>query len=124
MTIVLTTHYIEEAQAMADRIGVIDQGKLTLVEEKSTLMRKLGKKKLRLNLGVSLDRVPAGFESDDLALDPTGKVLSYTFDVSAQADGVARFMKKIVERGVDFQDLSTQESSLEEIFVTLLERSS
>jgi ABC-2 type transport system ATP-binding protein len=124
VTIILTTHYIEEAQAMADRIGVIDNGKIIVVEEKATLMRKLGKKQLTVSLSSPLSALPPGFEGYSLALENGGSVLTYTFDASAEDTGVSALVKKLVDRGVGFKDLQTKESTLEEIFVTLLEKSS
>jgi ABC-2 type transport system ATP-binding protein len=124
VTIILTTHYIEEAQAMADRIGVIDAGKIIVVEEKAALMRKLGKKKLSLNLNTPISAIPAGFEGYDLALESDGNVLTYSFDAHANGPAMSDFIGKLIERGVAFKDLATNERSLEEIFVTLLEHSS
>jgi ABC-2 type transport system ATP-binding protein len=121
VTIILTTHYIEEAQAMADRIGVIDQGKIIVVEEKNALMRKLGKKRLSLNLSKPLSTVPSGLDGYHLTLEDGGNVLTYTFDTTVTQTGVAELIRKLCERGVDFNDLHTKESSLEEIFVTLVE---
>ena len=123
-TIILTTHYIEEAEAMADRIGVIDQGKIIVVEDKAALMRKLGKKQLTLSLSAPLLSIPPGFDGYLLSLEDEGKTLTYTFDTNADNAGVSEFMKKLCERGVVFKDLQTKESSLEEIFVTLVRNSS
>ena len=123
VTIILTTHYIEEAQAMADRIGVIDQGKIIVVEEKLELMRKLGKKKLNINLSVPMTSIPADLGDYNLSLEGDGKKLTYTFDERAENTGVSELLKKLIDRGAVFKDLETKESSLEEIFVTLVERS-
>ncbi len=123
VTIILTTHYIEEAQAMADRIGVIDQGKIIVVEEKATLMKKLGKKRLSLDLSLPLTEVPSGFGDYNLSLESDGKVLAYDFDVKAEGTGVSELLKKLIDRGIAFKNLETKVSSLEEIFVTLVERS-
>ena len=123
VTIILTTHYIEEAQAMADRIGVIDQGKIIVVEEKAELMRKLGKKKLNINLSVPMMSIPADLGGYNLSLEAEGRKLTYTFDEKAENTGVSELLKKLIDRGAVFKDLETKESSLEEIFVTLVERS-
>jgi ABC-2 type transport system ATP-binding protein len=120
VTIILTTHYIEEAEEMADRIGVISKGELILVEDKDVLMRKLGKKQLTLHLQEPLATVPAGLEGYQLELQADGADLVYTFDAQAESTGIAELMKKLTERGVDFKDLRTQESSLEDIFVSLV----
>jgi ABC-2 type transport system ATP-binding protein len=120
VTIILTTHYIEEAEEMADRIGVISNGELILVEDKDVLMRKLGKKQLTLHLQEPLTAVPAGLETYQLELAAEGAELVYTFDAQAETTGIAELMKRLAERGVDFKDLRTQESSLEDIFVSLV----
>ena len=120
VTIILTTHYIEEAEEMADRIGVISQGELILVEDKQVLMRKLGKKQLTLHLQEPLATVPAGLEDYQLALANDGADLVYSFDAQAESTGIAELMKRLAERGIDFKDLQTQESSLEDIFVSLV----
>jgi ABC-2 type transport system ATP-binding protein len=120
VTIILTTHYIEEAEEMADRIGVISRGELILVEEKAALMRKLGKKQLTLHLQEPLAAVPEGLADYDLALANEGADLVYTFDAQAENTGIAGLLRRLNERGVDFKDLQTQQSSLEEIFVNLV----
>ena len=120
VTIILTTHYIEEAEEMADRIGVINRGELILVEDKAVLMRKLGKRQLTLHLQEPLAKVPAGLEDYQLDLANDGADLVYSFDVQAESTGIAELMKRLAERGVDFKDLQTQESSLEDIFVSLV----
>ncbi|HKP79724.1 MAG TPA: ABC transporter ATP-binding protein [Phenylobacterium sp.] len=120
VTIILTTHYIEEAEEMADRIGVISKGELILVEDKDVLMRKLGKKQLTLHLQEPLTTIPAGLEDYQLELAAEGADLVYSFDAQAESTGIAELMKKLTERGVDFKDLRTQESSLEDIFVSLV----
>jgi ABC-2 type transport system ATP-binding protein len=120
VTIILTTHYIEEAEEMADRIGVISNGELILVEDKDVLMRKLGKKQLTLQLQEPLTAIPAGLEAYPLELAAEGAELVYTFDAQAETTGIAELMKRLAERGVDFKDLRTQESSLEDIFVSLV----
>ena len=120
VTIILTTHYIEEAEEMADRIGVISRGELILVEDKDVLMRKLGKKQLTLHLQEPLQALPAGLEAYALELAAEGSELVYTFDAQAETTGIAELMRRLAERGVDFKDLRTQESSLEDIFVSLV----
>jgi len=121
VTIILTTHYIEEAQEMADRIGVINKGEIILVEDKKTLMRKLGKKQLTLNLSTPLAAIPADLRDERLDLSADGKNLVYTFDSVSQKSAITEIMKKISDHGIDFNDLHTKESSLEDIFVSLVE---
>lgn len=120
VTIILTTHYIEEAEEMADRVGVISRGELILVEDKDVLMRKLGKKRLTLHLQEPLAAVPDGLSQFDLQLEAEGAELVYTFDAQAEATGIAELLRELSKRGVDFKDLRTEESSLEEIFVSLV----
>jgi ABC-2 type transport system ATP-binding protein len=120
VTIILTTHYIEEAEQMADRIGVISKGELILVEDKVTLMRKLGKRQLTLQLQTPLAKVPEGLSAYTLALSDDGHALTYTFDVQSEHTGIAGLLKQLGERGIDFKDLRSSESSLEDIFVSLV----
>ncbi len=120
VTVILTTHYIEEAEEMADRIGVISKGELILVEEKAALMRKLGKKQLSLHLQEPLSTVPAGLDGYQLELAADGAELIYSFDTQAEHTGIADLLKRLTERGIDFKDLQTRESSLEDIFVSLV----
>jgi len=120
VTIILTTHYIEEAEEMADRIGVISKGELILVEEKAALMRKLGKKQLTLHLQEPLAAVPAGLNGYQLDLANDGADLVYSFDAQAENTGIAELLRELSKRGVDFKDLQTEQSSLEEIFVSLV----
>jgi ABC-2 type transport system ATP-binding protein len=120
VTIILTTHYIEEAEEMADRIGVISKGELIVVEEKSALMRKLGKKQLTLQLQSPLAAVPAALAGLPLELANDGNDLIYSFDTQASETGIAGLLKKLSELHIEFKDLHTQESSLEEIFVSLV----
>ncbi|MEQ5833796.1 ABC transporter ATP-binding protein [Marinobacter sp. NFXS9] len=120
VTIILTTHYIEEAEEMADRIGVISQGELILVEDKHTLMQQLGKKELRLHLQAPLESVPESLSDLQLELSDDGTELVYTFDTSEERTGIATLLRRLAEQGVDFKDLRTRESSLEEIFVNLV----
>jgi len=119
-TIILTTHYIEEAEEMADRIGVIRQGQIILVEDKDTLMSKLGKKELRLQLQHKLDRVPGELTLEPVELSEDGYELIYTFDSQKQQAGVARLLRTLGDLGIEYRDLQTRESSLEEIFVGLV----
>ena len=120
VTIILTTHYIEEAEEMADRIGVISKGELILVEEKAALMRKLGKKQLTLHLQEPLKAVPTGLNGYQLDLANDGADLVYSFDAQAENTGIAELLRELSKRGVDFKDLQTEQSSLEEIFVSLV----
>ena len=120
VTIILTTHYIEEAEEMADRIGVINKGELVVVEEKSALMRKLGKKQLTLNLHHPLAAIPPSLADLKLELAKDGHELVYTFDTQAAETGIAGLLKRLNEQGVEFKDLHTAESSLEDIFVNLV----
>jgi ABC-2 type transport system ATP-binding protein len=121
VTIILTTHYIEEAEDMADRIGVISNGEIILVEEKKELMRKLGKKQLTLQLQEKLAALPEGlFGSAQLSLSADGDELTYTYDTQADRTGITRLLASLTEAGIRFRDLSTKQSSLEEIFVGLV----
>jgi ABC-2 type transport system ATP-binding protein len=121
VTIILTTHYIEEAEQMADRIGVINKGELILVEQKDVLMRKLGKKQLTLELASPLSELPATLGGLSLALAKDGHQLVYSFDASSGEDtGIAQLLRKLNELHIEFKDLHTAESSLEEIFVSLV----
>ncbi|MEQ4574721.1 MAG: ABC transporter ATP-binding protein [Gammaproteobacteria bacterium] len=119
-TIILTTHYIEEAEEMADRVGVINRGELVLVEDKHTLMRKLGKKQLALTLQAPLARLPEELQGLPLELAAGGATLVYTFDAQAEDTGIAPLLRRLEALGIDFKDLHTSESSLEEIFVSLV----
>ncbi len=120
VTIILTTHYIEEAEEMADRIGVINKGELVLVEDKDVLMRKLGKKQLTLQLREPLAALPAALAGEALELSADGTQLVFSFDAQAEETGIAGLLRRLGEAGVDFKDLRTEESSLEEIFVNLV----
>ena len=119
-TIILTTHYIEEAELMADRIGVINKGQIILVERTATLMQKLGKKQLTLQLQKPLEGVPPELAGKKLVLSPDGSELIFTFDAQSQETGIADLLKRLNQLGIDFKDLKTSESSLEEIFVSLV----
>jgi ABC-2 type transport system ATP-binding protein len=120
VTIILTTHYIEEAEEMADRIGVINKGEVVLVEDKKMLMRKLGRKQLTLHLQHPLERIPPQLAGRQLELSADGNDLIYTFDTQADSTGIAGLLRQLNELGIDFKDLRTEESSLEEIFVNLV----
>jgi len=120
VTIILTTHYIEEAQEMADRVGVIDKGKIILIEEKQRLMRKLGRKRLAVSLGAPLSAMPANLARDGLSLSDDGNELIYTYDTQAPDTGIEDLLSDVKRAGLLFRDLKTTESSLEEIFVSLV----
>jgi ABC-2 type transport system ATP-binding protein len=119
-TIILTTHYIEEAEEMADRVGVINKGELILVENKHALMQKLGRKELVLQLADRLDRVPPELADWQLELDGDGRTLTYRFDGNAERTGIPSLLAAMRDAGIGFKDLDTKQSSLEEIFVGLI----
>jgi ABC-2 type transport system ATP-binding protein len=120
VTIILTTHYIEEAEQMADRIGVINHGELIVVEQTAALMRKLGKRQLALQLQAALDRIPDALAGYPLELSADRETLTYTFDVQREQTGIADLLHRLGELGIGFKDLRTSESSLEDIFVSLV----
>lgn len=120
VTIILTTHYIEEAEQMADRVGVINQGRIVLVEEKAELMKSLGKKELILHLQEPLEKVPESLSGKKLELSEDGHCLTYTFDTQAESTGIAGLLAELNAAGVVCRDLNTRESSLEDIFVSLV----
>jgi ABC-2 type transport system ATP-binding protein len=120
VTVILTTHYIEEAQEMADRIGVIHKGRLILVEEKAELMRKLGKKQLTLALPAALQALPAALQGQGLELANDGHEIIYTYDSQRGDSGIASLLQQLDREGIVFKDLHTHESSLEDIFVSLV----
>ncbi len=120
VTIILTTHYIEEAEEMADRIGVINKGEIILVEDKKTLMKKLGKKQLAIHLQTPLHALPESLNGFQLALSEDQTQLIYTFDTQAEHTGIPALLKQLGELDLDFKDLHTSESSLEDIFVRLI----
>ncbi|MES2537939.1 MAG: ABC transporter ATP-binding protein [Pseudomonadota bacterium] len=120
VTIILTTHYIEEAEEMADRIGVIRKGEIILVEDKAALMHKLGKKQLRLHLQHPLSHIPEELAALPLALVDDGNELMYTFDAQSEQTGIAELLRRLGDHGIDFKDLQSSQSSLEEIFVNLV----
>ncbi|RWA60697.1 ABC transporter ATP-binding protein [Mesorhizobium sp.] len=120
VTIILTTHYIEEAEAMADRVGVINRGEIILVEGKAELMRKLGRKQMTMELRAPLKAIPDGLERYPLELSPDGEQLTYTYDNQSDRPGVASLIRDLEAAGIQFRDLDTKNSTLEEIFVNLL----
>jgi ABC-2 type transport system ATP-binding protein len=123
VTIILTTHYIEEAEEMADRIGVINHGEIILVEETAELMRKLGKKQMTLQLHDRLGALPASLTQFSLEINAGGHELVYTYDTRSERTGITSLLSALAEAGIRFKDLSTTQSSLEEIFVSLVRRS-
>ncbi len=120
VTIILTTHYIEEAEQMADRIGVINKGEIILVEDKAVLMEKLGKKELILQLQEPLSALPESLSKYALSLSHEGKTLTYTFHAERDRANIAALLRELAELGIEFKDLQTRESSLEDIFVSLV----
>ncbi|MCA0275368.1 MAG: ABC transporter ATP-binding protein [Proteobacteria bacterium] len=120
VTIILTTHYIEEAEQMADRVGVISKGEIVLVEEKAELMRKLGRKQLTLQLQAQLEALPEALSSHGLELADGGHELVYTYDTQGERTGITALLKDLNDAGIRFKDLQTKQSSLEEIFVNLV----
>jgi ABC-2 type transport system ATP-binding protein len=122
VTIILTTHYIEEAEEMADRIAVMNKGEIILVDDKAALMAKLGKKQLTLHLQSPLERLPPELAGEPLELSPGGADLIYTYDGQAGGGGIAPLLGRLGALGIPFKDLNTSESSLEDIFVSLVRR--
>lgn len=120
VTIILTTHYIEEAEEMADRVGVINKGRLILVEEKKTLMKRLGGRRLSLHLAQPLQTIDPQLSDFALTLEDEGRRLVYAFDAAAEDTGVSRLLRRLEALGVDYKDLHTEQSSLEDIFVSLV----
>jgi ABC-2 type transport system ATP-binding protein len=123
VTVILTTHYIEEAEQMADRIGVINKGEIILVEEKATLMRQLGRKQLTLQLQERLAAVPPALEPYRLTLHDDGMRLTYSYDTQGERTGITALLGDLSKSGIRFKDLSTTQNSLEDIFVSLVRRS-
>lgn len=122
VTIILTTHYIEEAEEMADRVGVINDGRILLVEDKAALMRKFGKRRLTLTLGKPMHGLPAALADWRLELDENGRRLTYCFDADSEGAGIPVLLRRLGELGVDFRDLETSTSTLEDIFISLVGR--
>ena len=123
VTIILTTHYIEEAEEMADRVGVINKGEIVLIEDKKKLMQKLGKKQLKLHLQKKLTSIPASLAAHHLELSQAGDELVYTYDTKGERTGITSLMNDLSTAGITFNDLNTTQSSLEEIFVSLVHQS-
>ena len=124
VTIILTTHYIDEAEEMADRVGVINKGELILVEDKATLMQKLGKKQLTLELKQALTAIPSALAAEPLELSPDGNRLTYTYDARAEHTGIETLLERLVDQGIAYKDLQTSQRSLEDIFVSLVSHTS
>jgi ABC-2 type transport system ATP-binding protein len=122
VTIILTTHYIGEAEEMADRVGVINSGEIILVEEKAELMRKLGHKRMTLQLHEPLTVIPESLAEFRLTLSPSASELTYEYDTQAERTGITRLLAGLADAGIRFRDLSTDQSSLEDIFVNLVRR--
>jgi len=120
VTIILTTHYIEEAEEMADRIGIINRGELILVEDKAQLVRKLGRKELRLHLAERLESIPAPLEQFRLSLSSDGMTLVYSFETEGERTRITALLRELNQLHLNFRDLETQQSSLEDIFVSLV----
>ena len=123
VTIILTTHYIQEAQEMADRVGIINHGEIVLVEQKQALMRKLGRKQLTLELQKKVNSIPEELKDFDLEIGEDGHQLIYTYDTQADRTGITALLRTLNEAGIRFRDLNTTQSSLEEIFVDLVKKS-
>jgi len=121
VTIILTTHYIEEAEAIADRVGVISKGKLILLEEKKALMSRMGQKKLQISLQSPIDIIPDKLQNLKLSLSDDGLSLNYLYDTKGSSTGITKLLNKISSAGLQMSDLKTSQSSLEEIFVSLIE---
>ncbi len=122
VTVILTTHYIEEAEEMADRVGVIDKGQLVIVEEKTALIERLGRKRLIVELRDPLAAVPAALDGLDVALGDEGRRLTYSFDARREENGIADLMHRLAAAGIEIRDLATRQTTLEEIFVGLVGR--
>jgi len=121
VTIILTTHYIEEAEEMADRVGIINEGHIVVVEEKAELMHKLGKKQLTLDLNEPLTNIPESLSSYDLALKTENTQLVYTYDTQGERTGISSLLQELASADIRFKDLKTEQSSLEDIFITLVQ---
>jgi ABC-2 type transport system ATP-binding protein len=124
VTIILTTHYIEEAEMMADRVGVINNGEMILVEDKAELMHKLGKKQMKFELQQKLDAVPAALGSYNLVLAGDGRSLTYTYEAQGENRGVTRLIEELLKQNIRLKDINTTQSSLEDIFVDLVRKDS
>jgi ABC-2 type transport system ATP-binding protein len=122
VTIILTTHYIEEAEEIADRVGIISGGELIMVEDKQTLMQKLGRKKLVLDLRQTIALVPQSLETYQLELSDDGSQLTYTYDTMSNRTGITALLKSLSDEGISMKDLKTSQSSLEDIFVSMVRK--
>lgn len=120
VTIILTTHYIEEAEAIADRVGVIDKGELLLVQDKNTLMAQMGKKQIEVMLNEAISAIPESLSQHQLSLNGDGDVLIYTYDTNAERTGITTLLNDVAQAGLVLRDVQTRQSSLEEIFVNLV----
>ncbi len=123
VTIILTTHYIEEAEAIADRVGIINFGKIIVVDEKSLLINKLGQKILKIELSKEIEIIPDNLKKFNLKMDNTKKILTYTYDTKREKTGITSLLSEIKNQGMILKDISTEESSLEEIFINLVKES-
>jgi len=123
VTIILTTHYIEEAEEIADRVGIINNGKIILVDEKERLIKKLGQKILKIELTYPINVIPSNLEKFNLKIDNTKKILTYTYDTRADKTGITSLLSEIKNQGMILKDLSTEQSSLESIFINLVKES-
>ena len=124
VTIILTTHYIEEAEEMADRIAVINNGEILLIEEKAELLRKMGQKSLKVELQTPIDAIPDSLGEFDLSLTDDGATLTYSYDPQGERTGITRLMAALAEAGLTLKDIATEQSSLEDIFVSLVKEAS
>lgn len=124
VTIILTTHYIEEAEDIADRIGVINNGEILLIEDKAELMQKLGRKKLIIELRDATRTIPQSLSDLDVSLSEDGTTLTYTYDATADATGITKLLNLLSDSGLQLKDLQTTQSSLEDIFVDLVQKDS
>ena len=120
VTVILTTHYIEEAEEMADRIGVINKGEIILCEDKEVIMEKLGKRQMRVQLQSPLAKIPEEFNGQPLELSQDGSELIYTFDIQKEDTGISVLLRQLSDNGIEFKDIHSSQSSLEEIFVNLV----
>ena len=123
VTIILTTHYIEEAEEIADRVGIINNGKIILVDEKERLIKKLGQKILKIELTYPINVIPSNLEKFNLKIDNTKKILTYTYDTRTEKTGITSLLLEIKKQGMILKDLSTEQSSLESIFLNLVKES-
>ena len=123
VTIILTTHYIEEAESIADRVGIINFGKIIIVDEKDKLIDKLGQKILKIELTKKLEFIPLSLEKFNLQIDESKKILIYTYDTRSEKTGITSLLNEIKNQGIILKDLNTEKSTLEEIFINLVKES-